>query len=252
MGEPDVIEAIGQLTARERECLRLVDRHLSSKQIARELSISKHTVDAHLDKARRRLGIDDRFAAARALVDHERALDPPIASQPDTIRMASPTNPRLSDPNTGDEDVGRAQAAWKPRSGEADNADQTRHSRLQDPLSQLRLHPGHANPGSHLGSAGTSADGLGGGPSQGSNGSAPGVGDPQAGEIQAVGNGVAGNSLPGLDPNGRVFRSLALRGGGRHALTPLGRLAWIFVIAVVSVLSFGSLLAGLRALQDLG
>jgi len=31
---------LDRLTERERECLRLVDRHLSSKEIARELGLS--------------------------------------------------------------------------------------------------------------------------------------------------------------------------------------------------------------------
>ena len=44
--------AIEMLTPRERECLRLVNDHLSSKQIGRRLGISKHTVDTHVDKAR--------------------------------------------------------------------------------------------------------------------------------------------------------------------------------------------------------
>src|SRR5437868_5646384 len=55
------------LTPRERECLRLVDQHLSSKQIARELGMSKNSVDTYCDRARRKLGVDDRYAAARLL-----------------------------------------------------------------------------------------------------------------------------------------------------------------------------------------
>ena len=53
------------LTPRERECLQLVDEHLSSKQIARELGMSKTSVDTYCDRARRKLGVDDRYAAAR-------------------------------------------------------------------------------------------------------------------------------------------------------------------------------------------
>ncbi len=53
------------LTPRERECLRLVDQHLSSKQIARQLGMSKTSVDTYCDRARRKLGVDDRYSAAR-------------------------------------------------------------------------------------------------------------------------------------------------------------------------------------------
>ena len=56
------------LTPRERECLRLVDQHLSSKQIARQLGMSKTSVDTYCDRARRKLGVGDRYAAARLLL----------------------------------------------------------------------------------------------------------------------------------------------------------------------------------------
>ena len=58
-------DSVGLLTPRERECLRLVDQHLSSKQIARELGMSKTSVDTYCDRARRKLGVEDRYAAVR-------------------------------------------------------------------------------------------------------------------------------------------------------------------------------------------
>ena len=39
------MNSVELLTQRERECLSLVDRHFSSKQIARELGMSKNSVD---------------------------------------------------------------------------------------------------------------------------------------------------------------------------------------------------------------
>lgn len=77
-----VSEAFAQLTEGQRICLRLVDRHLSSKQIARELGISKDTVDQRLDRARKLLGATDRFEAARAFAEfesgyHRIVYDPP-------------------------------------------------------------------------------------------------------------------------------------------------------------------------------
>src|SRR5437763_10237849 len=68
-------DLVGLLTQRERECLRLVDQHLSSKQIARELGMSKTSVDTYCDRARRKLGVEDRYAAARLA----RALDGKVA-----------------------------------------------------------------------------------------------------------------------------------------------------------------------------
>jgi DNA-binding NarL/FixJ family response regulator len=46
---------------------------MSSKEIARELGLSKHTVDWHLDKARKRLGAADRYDAARRVFDRAQA-----------------------------------------------------------------------------------------------------------------------------------------------------------------------------------
>src|SRR5437899_11091816 len=63
MRERDIIaeDPVGLLTPRERECLRLVDQHLSSKQIARQLGMSKTSVDTYRDRARRKPGVADRY-----------------------------------------------------------------------------------------------------------------------------------------------------------------------------------------------
>lgn len=71
MGDDHDPIAIERLTPRERECLRLVAEHLHSKEIARRLRISQHTVDGHLNEARRRLGVASRRDAARLLVAWE-------------------------------------------------------------------------------------------------------------------------------------------------------------------------------------
>jgi DNA-binding CsgD family transcriptional regulator len=58
------------LSEGQRECLRLVMLHLSSKEIARTLGISPHTVDQRLRVAVRNLGVSSRFEAARLLAMH--------------------------------------------------------------------------------------------------------------------------------------------------------------------------------------
>jgi DNA-binding CsgD family transcriptional regulator len=65
------------LTPREHECLRLVAQHLSSKEIARTLGLSQHTVDGHLHEARRKLGAPTRRDAVRILLEME-ADAPPL------------------------------------------------------------------------------------------------------------------------------------------------------------------------------
>jgi DNA-binding CsgD family transcriptional regulator len=63
------------LTPGQKACLRLVMQHLSSKEIARELGISPHTVDMRIKRANAALGVSTRFEAARALAACEQLSD---------------------------------------------------------------------------------------------------------------------------------------------------------------------------------
>jgi DNA-binding CsgD family transcriptional regulator len=65
--------AIDRLTDRQRECLRLVHQHLTSKDIARRLGISPHTVDMRLRTAIRLLNVQNRTQAALLLANAEAA-----------------------------------------------------------------------------------------------------------------------------------------------------------------------------------
>src|ERR1700744_3723984 len=92
-------DPVGLLTPRERECLRLVDQHLSSKQIARELGMSKTSVDTYCDRARRKLGVDDRYSAARML--RQLDINPvPTGSGQDAIRTDEAPDNWLDEPAT--------------------------------------------------------------------------------------------------------------------------------------------------------
>lgn len=64
-------DRIAKLTEAQRVCLRMVLMHLSSKDIARELGISPHTVDQRLRMAIQALGVANRFEAARILAKYE-------------------------------------------------------------------------------------------------------------------------------------------------------------------------------------
>lgn len=66
-----VTDPVAQLTEGQRDCLRLVYRHMTSKDIARALGISPHTVDMRLRTAMKTLGVDGRIDAARLLFDAE-------------------------------------------------------------------------------------------------------------------------------------------------------------------------------------
>jgi DNA-binding CsgD family transcriptional regulator len=54
-----------ELTEGQKACLRLVDDHLTSKEIGRSLGISHFTVDQRLDAARRKLNAATRKDAAK-------------------------------------------------------------------------------------------------------------------------------------------------------------------------------------------
>jgi DNA-binding CsgD family transcriptional regulator len=61
---------VARLSAGQLDCLRLVDQHLSSKEIAAELNISPHTVDQRVRGALHILGVERRSQAARIVSQH--------------------------------------------------------------------------------------------------------------------------------------------------------------------------------------
>ncbi|MFC4291237.1 response regulator transcription factor [Sphingorhabdus arenilitoris] len=61
-----------KLTEGQKECLRLVDQLLTSKEIARRLNISPFTVDQRLDAARRKLNAANRKDAARIFAEQDK------------------------------------------------------------------------------------------------------------------------------------------------------------------------------------
>ncbi|WP_206367697.1 helix-turn-helix domain-containing protein [Sphingomonas piscis] len=61
---------IARLSPGQLDCLRLVDQHLSSKEIAAELGISPHTVDQRIRGALQILGVERRAHAARVIATH--------------------------------------------------------------------------------------------------------------------------------------------------------------------------------------
>lgn len=56
------------LTRRELEILELVGGGLTSRQIGARLRLSHHTVDAHVESARAKLGVHNRAAAVAAVL----------------------------------------------------------------------------------------------------------------------------------------------------------------------------------------
>jgi DNA-binding CsgD family transcriptional regulator len=60
-------QRIARLSEGQRECLALVDQHMSSKEIAIRLGISPHTVDQRIRQALQILGVERRGEAARMI-----------------------------------------------------------------------------------------------------------------------------------------------------------------------------------------
>jgi len=69
----EIAARIARLSAGELQCLRLVDEHRSSKEIAAMLGISPHTVDQRIRQALETLGVERRSQAARLVAQHRRA-----------------------------------------------------------------------------------------------------------------------------------------------------------------------------------
>ena len=67
-------QRVARLTAGQLDCLRLVDQHLSSKEIAAELDISPHTVDQRIRQALQILGVERRSQAARIVARYSGAI----------------------------------------------------------------------------------------------------------------------------------------------------------------------------------
>lgn len=77
---------VEQLTAREKECLRLLLTPMRAKGVARATGLSVNTVNEHLKSARRKLGTSDSWSAALIL----RSLEDPTNSS-DTNKSGSPS-----------------------------------------------------------------------------------------------------------------------------------------------------------------
>ena len=59
-GETDDPSTTAPLTAREREVAALVAQGMSNRQIAQELYLSERTIENHVSKIRRKLGLNSR------------------------------------------------------------------------------------------------------------------------------------------------------------------------------------------------
>jgi DNA-binding CsgD family transcriptional regulator len=100
--------ALPELTEGQKACLRLVDDHHTSKEIARKLGISPFTVDQRLDAARRKLKAASRKDAAKLFAAMERGgVSEPFVYEPVRLESAGFGDISVTPPNRAEQVLGR-------------------------------------------------------------------------------------------------------------------------------------------------
>ena len=94
--DPEIQQRVARLTAGQLDCLRLVDQHLSSKEIASELNISPHTVDQRIRQALQILGVERRSQAARLVAMHSGPYQRLIHQSPYIEGLSQPSHPEAA------------------------------------------------------------------------------------------------------------------------------------------------------------
>ncbi|MEP7350983.1 MAG: helix-turn-helix transcriptional regulator [Sphingorhabdus sp.] len=79
------VKDLQELTEGQKACLRLVDDHHTSKEIARILGISPFTVDQRLDAARRKLSAESRKEAAKIFASFDKGISEPLVYEPQRL-----------------------------------------------------------------------------------------------------------------------------------------------------------------------
>ena len=99
-----VVDTLPALSEGEKQCLRLVAQGFSSKEIARQLHVSEHTVDQRVRTSLRKFGVPSRKEAARLFVSTQQSSPHPETYQP----LIHQSEPLASDaepaPSTGQPD----------------------------------------------------------------------------------------------------------------------------------------------------
>lgn len=195
------------LTARERECLRLVAAHLQSKQIARRLGIQPTTVDRHCERAMHKLGATDRVEAALQLLADERQTDADYGSPP--LELLLSARPGLPAFGGGHDTVGA-----NPRIGSE-----------------------HADTLVHMGAARERSGFAGQDCAERENGAPPAGGDPQTGAVPARGGDDPRHPLHRLRSDGSGFPAELYR----HPLTRLALVVgFAAILAAFAAAVFGA------------
>lgn len=208
LSDVDLAARVARLTAGQRECLDLVDDHATSKEIARQLGISRHTVDARLRAAIQTLGVSSR---------REAAIIYRAAAQAQAYHPFAYQSPRI---------VPSAAPASNPTHDEADQ-----HSG-RAPLPGEYAPP----PAPPVGAAVAPQHGIG----------HHGVGQRMEAAVDHVSDSAVWTAqhMGGFTPNRASLRLW----GGANDLTATQRMLGILVVMILAMLAFGMFLSGIEAL----
>jgi DNA-binding CsgD family transcriptional regulator len=222
-----VATPLNQLTDGQRDCLRLVYNHMTSKDIARSLGVSPHTVDMRLRTAMKVLGVATRIDAARLLMQDEHG--------PDVL----PALP-LADGSSDDDQA--YQSLIYGSSDMASGAESAIFSASASAVGAAEFRQDLAGTDAHQ-LLKTTFDPSAGGPPRNADAL-------MTSEAVILGSrSGAGTSDPGS--GARPLASPPLPWGARNTLSVPMRLAWIAGISIGSALGFGALLSALQSLKGL-
>ncbi len=220
------------LTEAERDCLRLVYQHMTSKDIARHLGVSPHTVDMRLRQSIRKLEVSSRIEAARALVTEEVALGIAIPQEiaAETYQPLIYQAPEIVEPAESANFGSPASQGVGAASIRSSDPKLLEHGSLA-----RTLHQAHVRPVS---------DPAGGSLAQ------PVASDGNVAQAAALATDWPGIAAPDPGIDARPF--LNTRPYGQRNDLGIGqRLGWMMFIAFGSALTFGGVLAAMAALKTL-
>jgi len=104
-------ERVEQLTEAQREVLRLVAVGLGSKDIAKQLKRSHHSIDRRIERAMHSLGASNRFVAARLVAEAEGQTYDPLARASSALSQNTETANLSGPDNTTDRPADRQAGA---------------------------------------------------------------------------------------------------------------------------------------------
>lgn len=105
-------ETLPALSEGEKQCLRLVAQGFNSKEIARQLRVSEHTVDQRVRTSLRKFGVPSRKEAARLFVSVDQRSPQsdtyqPLIYQPEPLASGPEPASSLAQPDKPDEETER-------------------------------------------------------------------------------------------------------------------------------------------------